>query len=266
MPDKTRLYSPDKKTIATIDHGELISYQVDSIEVMHQKGDAGWGNTEIEMFPTIGSTKENQFSVQTPKGDAKLDQHGILRVMDYLPVRIEKSSASFHKKYAANTQLSNHKYPNKSSQQWLNWPYDFEFIKTFELSNEALKIIFEIKSEKDMPLMLGFHPAFKIYSQNIIMKTAGQNISLDAILEAGASAFLLKDCREISFTNNGSLAVNLKTNGFKHIMLWSEVTNMVCIEPITFYPSSVPVHELHTGFDYSSGYEKFEVIISPSYD
>lgn len=262
MPDKTILYSHDKKTIATIDNGELISYQVDGIEVMHQKGDLGWRNTEIEMFPTIGSTKESQFSVQTPRGEAKLDQHGILRVMDYLPITIEKSSACFHKKYIANTQLSNHKFPNKSTQQWLNWPYDFEFIKTFELSNEALKITFEVKSEKNMPLMFGFHPAFKIYSPNIILKTIDQHISLDTILEAGASAYLLEDCKEISITNNGSLTIDVKTNGFRHTMLWSEVTNMICIEPITFYPASVPVEKLHTGFDYSSGYEKFEVVIS----
>ncbi|EZH75357.1 hypothetical protein ATO12_00850 [Aquimarina atlantica] len=256
------MHSPDKKTIVTIDNGELISYQVDGTEVMHQKGDLGWGNTEIEMFPTIGSTKENQFSVQTPRGEAKLDQHGILRVMDYLPITIEKSSACFHKKYIANTQLSNHKFPNKSTQQWLNWPYDFEFIKTFELSNEALKIIFEIKSEKNMPLMLGFHPAFKIYDQNVKMKTTDRHISLDAVLKAGAPAFLLENCKEVVLTNNGNLTVTINTNGFRHIMLWSEVTNMVCIEPITFYPASVSVDKLHTGFDYSSGYEKYEVVIS----
>jgi galactose mutarotase-like enzyme len=264
MPDMIKLYSEDKKKSITIDKGELVSYLVDDIEIMHQKGDLGWGSTEIEMFPIIGATKENEFSVQTPNGEAKLDQHGILRVMDYLPITIEESRAHFHKKYIANTKLFNHKYPNKSTQQWLCWPYNFEFIKTFELSNESLKIAFMIESEKGMPLMLGFHPAFKIYSENVVVNTKDQNIFLDTVLQAGASAFLIEDCKEISLTNNGNLTINLKTKGFRHIMLWSEVRNMICIEPITFYPSSVPIHKLYTGFDYSSGYEKFEVIITPS--
>ncbi|WP_103863988.1 aldose epimerase [Aquimarina sp. I32.4] len=264
MSDKIRLHTIDEKNNVIIDRGELVSFTVDSIEIMHQKGDPGWGNTEIEMFPIIGATKDNEFSIQTPKGNAKLDQHGILRAIEYSLKEKSDNKASFYKKYKANTLISNPKFPKKSMQQWLDWPYDFEFIKTFELSEKGLKITFEIRCEEDMPLMLGFHPAFKVYNQEAILVTNKKEIVITDILEAGASAYLLDKCKEITLKNNGDIRLTITTNGFRHIMLWTEVTNMICIEPITFYPSSVVASELYTGFDSASDYDKFEVIISPS--
>ncbi|WP_062055337.1 hypothetical protein [Aquimarina longa] len=263
MSNIIELHSLDNRSIVRIDKGELVSYMVATTEIMHQKGAPGWGSTEIEMFPTIGATKENDFSVTTPNGVAKLDQHGILRVMEYLPKTIEKSSASFYKKYTANTSLPNPKFPNRSTQEFVSWPYDFEFIKTFELTTEGLKISFEIISEKNMPFMLGFHPAFKIYKEDFVLKTSDQAISLQNVLDAGAPAFLIEDCKEITLSDNGILKINIKTTGFNHIMLWTEVTNMICIEPITFYPPSVSANKLHEGFQHSSGYEKLEVCIAP---
>ncbi|WP_103068507.1 aldose epimerase family protein [Aquimarina sediminis] len=264
MKDIVKLYSADKKSSVTIDKGELVSYLVNDIEIMHQKEDAGWGSTEIEMFPIIGATKGNNFSVVTPRGDSKLDQHGILRTLDYSTEKTDSTTASFYKKYSANTLVSNPKFPHKSSLKKLNWPYDFKFLKTFAITNEGLKILFEITSEVNMPFMLGFHPAFKVYNHDFVIRTEDKSISLDNILEVGAKAFLLEKCKDLTLENNGNLGVRLRTSGYRHIMLWSEVKNMVCIEPITFYPPSVTTGDLHTGFDHSSGYEKFEVVISPS--
>ena len=264
MSEKIKLSSVDKKSIVIIDKGELVSYQVENIEVMHQKGDLGWGNTEIEMFPIIGATSGNEFSIQTPKGESKQDQHGILRVMDYTLKKATENNANFYKKYVANTELPNPKFPKKSTLQKLHWPYDFEFIKIFELTNDCLKIFFEIKSERSMPFMLGFHPAFKVYNQDLIVNTINKSVSLENVLEAGASAFLLEKCKNVVIENNGDLKINLKTVGFKHMMLWSEVSNMICIEPITFYPPSVPTSKLFTGFENSNGHEKFEITISAS--
>ncbi|WP_282085882.1 aldose 1-epimerase [Aquimarina algiphila] len=263
MADTIKLRSDDNHSVVTIYKGELISYQLKGVEVMHQKGDPGWGSTEIEMFPIIGATAANDFSVQTAKGEAKLDQHGILRGMEYLPMQEERSKASFYKTYKANTEVKNPKFPEKSTQQYMHWPYDFQFTKIFDLTNGSLTIYFEIKSEDGMPFMLGFHPAFKIYSKNPILRTGNTLVSLDEVLEVGSSAFLLEECKELVLENNDSLIVNLKTKGFRHMMLWSEVSNMVCIEPITFYPSSVSIPQLHKGFDYSSEYEKYQVTISP---
>jgi len=263
MENFLQLTSPDTHSIISIENGELISYNIHGIEIMHQKGDPGWGKTEIEMFPIIGPTKESNFKVKTPKGDAFLDQHGLARVMEYNLIFSNTTRAVYSKKYQANTSLINHKFPDKSPQEFLNWPYDFELTKSFELTSSGLKICFEIKSEKDMPFMLGFHPAFKIYNKEFIIKTSDTRNGIREIFEAGASALLLKGSKEVLLENNGNVSVLLSTQGFNDIMLWSEVINMVCIEPITFYPYSVPPKKIYKGFDRSRGIENFQVIISP---
>ncbi len=266
MKKKLELSSSDQNSTINIEKGELISYKFDEAEIMHQKGDKGWGSTEIEMFPIIGATKENDFKVQTPKGNALLDQHGIARIMDYQLMESNETTAVYSKKYVANSLKLNHKFPQKSTQEFLYWPYNFEIFKTFNLNNNYLKISLEVKSDKGMPFMLGFHPAFKIYNDECVIKSLEQELGVQEILDVGAAAFLLEGCNELALHNNGTITIKVKTSGFRHIMLWTEVTNMVCIEPITFYPFSVSPKELHKGFDFSNGNEKFEITISPEYE
>lgn len=257
----------NKLTKIKVDKGELISFVFENVEIMHQKGDAGWKNTDIEMFPVIGATKTNNYNVTTPKGIAKMDQHGLLRLMQYKLVLSQSVGTTnllcFSKTYKANTPYKNLKFPEKSSQEFLHWPYDFEFLKTFELINNELKITFEIKSEENMPFMLGYHPAFKIYNQNIKLVTPNSDYKLPEIIAAGSSAFYLENCNSINVINNGTINLKINTKGFKHFMLWTAVTNMVCIEPITFYPDKAPTDKLHLGFNKSLKKNIFEVRLKP---
>ena len=47
-------------------------------------------------------------------------------------------------------------------------------------------------------------------------------------------------------------------------MLWTEVSNMVCIEPITFYPYAVAQENLHEGFSTLDGNSKeYTVFLKP---
>ncbi|WP_025739852.1 aldose epimerase family protein [Aquimarina pacifica] len=265
MKSKYTLENTFNKSQIVIDNGELISFIFEGTEIMHQKGDPGWGSTEIEMFPIIGPTKENNFTIATPKGIAKLDQHGILRAMEYVLVKETSNILSFSKVYKANTSVRNPKFPQKSTQEFLDWPYDFEFTKTYQWVEGALRITFDIHSEIDMPLMLGFHPAFKIYDTNIsIGSTESEKYSLDDVLLRGSSALQVKNRNHVRVENNGEVSLILETKGFSHFMLWTEVKNMICIEPITFYPASVPEIELVKGFDKSNGHNTYEMIISPS--
>ncbi len=247
----------------TISNGELVSYTYHNTELMHQKGDAGWGYTEIEMFPIIGSVSEANYTVQTPKGDTKQDQHGMLRTLAYSLIEASRSTATFKKSYKANTAIPNPKFPNRSTEKELHWTYDFEFIKTFNLSDKGLQITFTINAEEGMPYMLGFHPSFKIYSDVPVLKTPNKEVSLSDVLKAGASAFLLENTSDIVLGNNGKYKIVLNTKGFKDLMLWTEVKNMVCIEPITFYPVQVTPDQLHTGFDAVDGNDVYEVLIRP---
>jgi len=73
------LSSADKNSIVKIEEGELISYLKNGEEIIHQKGNPGWKNSDTEMFPIIGPTETNNFIVSTPKGNCIQDQHGLLR-------------------------------------------------------------------------------------------------------------------------------------------------------------------------------------------
>jgi len=264
MNNQYALKSTSGNATCLIDNGELVSYVFQGTEIMHQKGDPGWGSTETEMFPIIGPTRANNFTIETPKGQAKLDQHGILRAMPY---RLEEQGDDvlvFSKSYQGDTEISNPKFPNKSTQEFMDWPYDFKFLKTFRFLEDDLQISFEIISEKHMPFMLGFHPAFKVYDNQIEFVSANQKVNLFDVKERKSLALEIPSTNKITIQSNGKVNIDVNTKGFSSFMLWTEVDTMICVEPITFYPASVPEKELYKGFIASNGNEVFEVCIKPS--
>lgn len=74
-----KVFLKNKECTVHIEKGEIISFQKDDKEYIHQKGNKGWRNSDDEMFPVIGPTSKNNFRVHTKNGDAILDQHGLLR-------------------------------------------------------------------------------------------------------------------------------------------------------------------------------------------
>ncbi len=177
-----------------IDQGELVSFTNKGHEFIHQKGSPGWRSADTEMFPIIGPTNEAGFNVQVSKGNAIQDQHGLLRELDYQLVSKTDTLASFKKEYKAGTPVKNSKFPEKSTEQWLFWPYDFEFEKSFQLNENELEITFRISGQRGMPFMLGYHPAFKLQTDNPIIEANGKEITLDAVLEVGNRAFQVENC------------------------------------------------------------------------
>ena len=250
------------KAEVKIEEGELISYLVNDFEYIHQKGTPGWGNSDTEMFPVIGPTAEAGFRVHVPRGNAIQDQHGLLRELHYELLSSTKSTAQYGKSYKAGTVLKNSKFPDRSTAPLLIWPFNFEFYKTFELTENGLEISFKVTGEKDMPFMLGYHPAFKIHSESPLIIAADQKITLDSVLAAGSRALEVADCQEIILKDKKELTI--KTVGFGNFMLWTEVPNMICIEPITFYPYKVDQSQLHDGFEYLTDEDRdFKVTLVP---
>lgn len=244
-----------------INDGELVSYQVHQHEFIHQKGNLGWRNSDTEMFPIIGPAADANFRVNTAKGKAIQDQHGLLRELPYDLVSASDTKAIYKKHYKADDQIQNSKYPDKSTAAILKWPYDFEFTKEFELTEKGLKISFIISGEPGMPFMLGYHPAFNLVTENPIIKTNKKTISLKDVLAVGNRAFQVENCDEIVLQDKNSLKI--RTKGFSNFMLWTEVPNMICIEPITFYPYAVAQKKLDEGFQFlKKDSEVFEVFLS----
>lgn len=258
------LISEDKNSIVSIDKGELVSYKKDGEELIHQKGQPGWRNSDTEMFPLIGPTETNDFMVSTPIGIVPQDQHGLLRELDYKLLKSDENSAVFHKKYVANTKVTNSKYPEKSTKELVYWPYNFEFKKTYQLTNESLTVSFEIQSEKGMPFMIGYHPAFKLNGDGLeLCKTNSHTATIQNIMDEGSSAYPILNTDEITLVKEKGFNIMIKTEGFDNFMLWTKVTNMLCIEPITKYPYSNKKELSSNLFNISKGNEQFKVEIKP---
>ena len=245
-----------------IDAGELVSYKVADYEYIHQKGSPGWRSSDTEMFPIIGPTAEADFQVQTPRDTAIQDQHGLLREMEYELVSQNVTEAVFQKKYTARTRIKNSKFPKKSTKEFLFWPYDFLFQKEFVLSETGLEVSFTISGERDTPFMLGYHPAFKLYHTHPEIVATDRIISLENVLAVGSRALEIPDCNDILLKDKKEIRIT--TEGFGKFMLWTEVPNMICIEPITFYPYTVEPRNLHEGFQYLGAAAKtFAVRMAP---
>lgn len=245
-----------------IDKGELTSLLLGEHQYIHQKGAPGWGHSDTEMFPIIGPTAEAGYRVHVPRGNAILDQHGHLREMEYKMIENSATTARFKKVYTKGTVISNSKFPEKSTAQRLIWPFDFQFEKYFKLSDRELRIEFTVAGERDMPFMLGYHPAFSLHSDSPQIVAKDRIVGLQEILDAGSRALELSDCEQVVLKDQRDLVIS--TEGFGHFMLWTEVSNMLCIEPITFYPYNVPQTDLHEGFLHQEGDEmRFAIILKP---
>lgn len=248
----------------SIDKGELVNYIVNDVELIHQKGDPGWRNADTEMFPIIGPTAEADFKVWTPKGDAIQDQHGLLRELTYTLLNVDDTTATFQKVYKANTKVTNSKYPNKSTVSELYWPYNFQFQKKIQLTKSGLEITFTITAEEGMPFMLGYHPAFKTESKTTEV-SYGKNtkINVQDIKAAGSLAYPLRTITNAQLQNKTPLII--ETQGFKELMLWTEVDTMLCIEPITFYPYDVDQDKLFQGYSYTDKLPvEYKVFLKPT--
>ena len=254
------LKNKDCKVI--IEKGELISFQHNNNEYIHQKGNKGWRNSDDEMFPVIGPTAKNNFIVHTKNGDAILDQHGLLRELEYSLVSFDKNSAKFIKKYKKNTQIANSKFPEKSSEEKLFWPFDFTFQKNFTLERDVLNIEFIIESEKGMPFMLGYHPAFLLSdSGEETLESNGVEITLSDVYKAGSNACPVQNSNKIILKNIYRKDLEITTKGFDNFMLWTEVDNMLCIEPITQYTSYTDQKFSEKNMSLSDGKNIFSVAI-----
>ncbi len=242
-----------------IDQGELVSFEVDGHEFIHQKGSPGWGSSDAEMFPIIGPVNEAEFKVKTARGEAIQDQHGLLRQMPYQLISQDATAAVYAKEYKAGNPVLNSKYPNKSPEQYMTWPYDFQFEKSFLLKENQLEVAFKVTGDTDMPFMLGYHPAFKLHSENPTIVTSDRTITLDEVLEVGSRALQVADTTSITLKDKRDITI--ETEGFGHFMFWTEVKNMVCIEPITFYPYAVDQRLLHEGFEHLMETASFKVTL-----
>lgn len=248
---------------AEISAGQLTSFGTDSVDFMHKANQAGWSNSDTEMFPIIGPVSQFDYRLELPAGNAVQDQHGLLRELEYRVQFHSNTELILVKSYTAGTPVPNSKYPKRSPVPDLHWPYSFEFSKHFSLLDNELKIAFNVSGDKGMPFMLGYHPAFNLESPNARVVNFDETIPIEDILQVGDRALEVPACSQLLLRDIRELKIS--TSGFGHFMLWSPHSGMLCIEPITHYPYSGA--ELRAGFTILDDRpQEFLVSLQPQFD
>jgi galactose mutarotase-like enzyme len=113
-----------------------------------------------------------------------------------------------------------------------------------------------------MPFMLGYHPAFLLSNTGKeIFVSKNETCTLVDVYKAGSNAFPILNSNTIILKNIDKPNLEISTKGFHNFMLWTEVDNMVCIEPITQYTSYTDQKFSEENMSLSEGENKFSVVI-----
>lgn len=136
-----------KATIA--EHGaELISLvaKATGIEYIWQADPNHWARHAPILFPFVGKLKDDQFHYQGKTH--KMGQHGFAR--DHQFTVVEKTETSIALLLKSNNELKTH------------YPFDFELTVGYTLSENAIKVSYQVANPKEKPLYfsIGGHPAF----------------------------------------------------------------------------------------------------------
>lgn len=145
----------DAKMTTSSFGGELISFNIDGIEKIHQgetardqNGKVYWNRHAPVMFPIVGKLKRNQTMINGRTYE--IPQSGFARDMEYEPV----------------TKLDNfHSYVLKSNKYtFARYPFDFELYNTYRQEDNKLVVLYKVVNtgNNNMPFGIGSHPSFKI--------------------------------------------------------------------------------------------------------
>ena len=228
----------DRGLDIAVDHstGQLCSLRSGDVEYMHH-GKTAWLNTEMVMFPVVGPVRNHRVDVGSLA--YALDQHGISRVV---PFRVENSddgSISVVQHYDGSF-LENPKGHNLR----LNWmPYTLE--KRFSIDKDVVscELIVTNDSVFDMPYMIGWHPAFRVFgdvSFGSLAIDSSTSLTLERLLKEGGVR-LVKDVNSVEYVDDEheGQGMIVASDDLDHAMIWSpgKESGLVCIEFVSHLPS-----------------------------
>lgn len=238
-------------SIAVKKHGaELCSLKSlkNNKEYLWQADPAYWGKHAPVLFPIIGCLKNNTYRYD---GKAyEMTRHGFAR--DYGFELVEKKGNKLKYRLLSNENTL------------LQYPFEFEFCITYELMDEKLDILYEVKNkgDKEMYFSLGAHPAFNCnmmegdkyldFDQKVTLDTYVINTE-NGLIEKGKKR-VLEDAKELLLTydlfksdalvfdsqnldticirdNTTNEAIKMTLNGFPYLGIWTPEAPFLCLEP-----------------------------------
>jgi len=176
-------------------HGaELKSLKKGSKEYMWNADPAFWNRTSPVLFPFVGQVAGGVFRHEGT--EYKMGQHGFARDMDFDLVKSDEKNCLFVLKSNEDTREK--------------YPYDFELYIGYELSEDELKVIWEVRnpSDKELNFSIGAHPAFNCILDEaaICIKKDGKAIN-SFINSVFGKGLLTHEKKEIKL-NDGIMMLN----------------------------------------------------------
>ena len=232
--------SDGKCTLTVSSRGaELISAKFGDFELIWQDKDLLWPKHSPVLFPICGRLKNQRYTLSGK--EYEMPVHGFVTASEFSLA--EKSDTKLTLKLRENEETKSF------------FPFDFDFVAEYELSGG--KIYFRVtitnKSEKTMPYMFGWHPAFNfpdsvnlleeltfdfhgrgaLLSHPIAKITEISGYSEDFPLENGKYIQNSKELYEIDtavFSETGN-AVSLynEDESFRLNMAWTDNVPYLCI-------------------------------------
>ena len=166
----------------------------DNTELMWQADAAYWGRTSPVLFPLVGNYFEKK-SIYKGKS-YEMGQHGFARDMVFELNNQTNSILEF----VLNDDASTHE----------KYPFAFELVVGYELSNDAVKVYWKVKNTNDetMYFSIGAHPAFNCDLNSYTLrfeKNAESVSSLTANYIANDASGCLSDDQATFLLKNGIL-------------------------------------------------------------
>ena len=213
-----------------------------------------WGSFAPNLFPIIGALKDDTYFFDNKA--YQLPKHGFIRHNQDIVLHEETKNSLTFKLVSNETLLA-------------KYPFHFEFLITYVLTDNALEVNHTVKNtgDKTMYFSLGGHPAFKCpvfddenYDDYFLEFEVEENskrhlINMDNGLISNKSESVFKNSNKLPLThglfnkdalvfkdtksrkitltsqkNGAILSVNFK--GFPYLGIWAKPTgDFVCIEP-----------------------------------
>lgn len=218
---------------------EVISFKSlkDNKELVWCRNPEHWYNCNPILFPIVGPVVDNKYTLDGV--EYTLTQHGFLRRSEFNFEVVKKDSVTLS--FTANDDSK------------ALYPFDFKISVTYSLEGSKINLAYCVENldKRDLPFMIGFHPAFNAVSFNDpdYEKYYIQFEQPEMINGVETDRMYLKDVinndyRQIFFYDGvvksnyvilttGEGGIKISKEGYDVLGFWSKSTAapFVCIEP-----------------------------------
>ncbi len=191
----------------------------------------GWQNSEIIMFPIVGKAPGPENTIVIDGESFSMSQHGLSRLLPWkASFDPANSSLRLVQEYEAGQKVKNAK------GEISEFPRSFRIVKTISIDDEGkVKVAIELEnlSEKPLPFLVGWHPAFviPIDAGRITPSTISDSISVSSVQRAEGNVIVAQNSDTITYET--PLFALRMPHTFGKAQFWNMEGSYVALEPIS---------------------------------